>query len=223
MSAFEAIIFDYDGTLFDTQPAIVHCIRRTFAQSGRPIPLLETILPTVRSGLTLQDTFSILDAGLRSDGGALEEHVEIYRAIYLVESARLVRPFSGVEAVLRQIHAAGVKCLVISNKGVVAIRRSLDQAGLSAFIDLIMGDEPGLPTKPDPALITHHILPRYPLLRRERLLMVGDTEMDIRFAKAGGISCCWAAYGYGETERCRALAPEYEISSIEALPALALS
>ena len=89
--------------------------------------------------------------------------------------------------------------------------------------DVAVGDEPGLPLKPDPALIVHHILPRYPHLRRERLLMVGDTEMDIQFAKAGGISCCWASYGYGETERCRALAPEYEISSIEALPALALS
>src|ERR1700739_3868689 len=134
MSAFEAIIFDYDGTLFDTQPAIVHCIRRTFAQSGRPIPPLEAILRTVRSGLTLQDTFSILDAGLRSDLDALQEHVGIYRAIYLVESARLLRPFSGVESVLRQIHAAGVKCLVVSNKGIVAIRRSLDQSGLTAFI-----------------------------------------------------------------------------------------
>jgi phosphoglycolate phosphatase len=223
MSAFEAIIFDYDGTLFDTQPAIVHCIRRTFEQSGRPIPPLEAILRTVRGGLTLQDTFSILDAGLRSDRSALQEHVGIYRAIYLVESARLLRPFPGAEAVLRQIHAAGVKCLVVSNKGIVAIRQSLDQTVLTAFIDLIMGDEPELPTKPDPALITHHILPRYPLLRREKLLMVGDTEMDIQFAKAGGIRCCWAAYGYGETERCRALAPDYEISSIEALPALALS
>jgi phosphoglycolate phosphatase len=187
------------------------------------MPPLAAILQTVRSGITLQDTFAILDAGLRSDLSALQEHVGIYRAIYLVESAPLLRPFSGVERALRQIHAAGVKCVVVSNKGVVAIRRSLDETGLTAFIDLIMGDEPGLPRKPDPALITHHILPRYPLLRRERILMVGDTEMDIQFAKVGGISCCWASYGYGETERCRALAPDYEISSIEALPALVLS
>ena len=223
MSAFEAIIFDYDGTLFDTRAAIVHCIRRTFEQSGRPIPALEAILHTVRSGLALQDTFSFLDEGLRSDRTALQERVKTYRSIYLVESAPLLKPFSGVERVLRQIHAAGVKCLVVSNKGVVAIRRSLDESRLTAFIDMIMGDEPGLPRKPDPTLITHHVLPRYPLLHRERILMVGDTETDIQFAKAGGISCCWASYGYGETERCRALAPEYEIASIEALPALALS
>jgi hypothetical protein len=32
--------------------------------------------------------------------------------------------------------------------------------------------------------------------------------------------CCWASYGYGDVERCRALDPEHEISSIEELPAL---
>jgi phosphoglycolate phosphatase len=223
MSAFAAILFDYDGTLFDTQPAIVHCIRRTFEKSGRPMPALEDILHTVRSGIALPDTFSVLDEGLRGDPTALNEHVATYRAIYLVESIPLLKPFAGVEKVLRQIHGAGVKCLLVSTKGVVAIRRSLDDSRLTAFTDLIMGDEPGLPRKPDPALLTHHILPRYPLLRREKILMVGDTETDIQFAKAGGIPCCWAAYGYGEAERCRALAPEYEISSIEALPALALS
>jgi len=50
--------------------------------------------------------------------------------------------------------------------------------------------------------------------------VVGDTEIDILLARRTGIPCCWASYGYGETERCRALKPEYEISSIEQLPAL---
>ena len=223
MNAFAAIIFDYDGTLFDTRAAIVHCIRRTFEQSGRPMPANDAIMRTVKSGIALQDTFAILDEGLRGDRAALDAQVKIYRSFYLTEGTPLLRPFSGVAEVLNQIHAAGTKCLVVSNKGVAAIRRSLDESRLTAFIDVIMGDEPGLPRKPDPALITHYILPRYPLLRREQILMVGDTETDIQFAKAGGISCCWASYGFGEAERCRALTPDYEIAGIEALPAIALS
>jgi phosphoglycolate phosphatase len=50
--------------------------------------------------------------------------------------------------------------------------------------------------------------------------MVGDTATDILFARASGMPCCWASYGYGDVERCRALDPEHEISSIEELPAL---
>jgi phosphoglycolate phosphatase len=220
MSGFEAVVFDYDGTLFDTRPAIVHCMQRAFAACGRPIPELEAIAGTVRTGLPLQETFFVLDKNLRTERAALNEIVQTYRKIYLDEGAPLTKPFVGVRDALQDIHARGTKCIVVSNKGIAAIRQSLDQSQLSSFVDLVVGDEPGLPKKPDPAIVVNHILPRYASLRTEQMLVVGDTEIDILFARRTRIPCCWVSYGYGETERCRALKPEYEISSIEELPAL---
>jgi phosphoglycolate phosphatase len=90
-------------------------------------------------------------------------------------------------------------------------------------VDLVFGDQPGFPKKPDPAIFTDHILPRYARWQRQQILMVGDTEIDILFAKAVGISSCWASYGYGEMEHCRRLGPDHEISSIAELPALVLA
>jgi phosphoglycolate phosphatase len=220
MSGYKVIIFDYDGTLFDTRPAIFHCIQRAFAACGRPIPALEAIAGTVSTGLPLQETFFVLDKNLRIERAALNEIVKIYRRIYLDEGAPLTKPFVGVRDALKDIHARGIKCVVVSNKGIAAIRRSLDQSQLSSCLDLVFGDEAGLPKKPDPAIVVDHILPRYAPLRRERMLVFGDTEIDILLAKRTGIPCCWASYGYGETERCRQLKPEHEISSIEQLPAL---
>ena len=220
MNGFKVVIFDYDGTLFDTRPAIVHCIQRAFAACGRPIPALETVAGTVRTGLPLQETFFVLDENLRTGGDALDEVVKTYRKIYLDEGAPLTKPFVGVRDALQDIHARGTKCAVVSNKGIAAIRQSLDQSQLSSFVDMVFGDEPGLPKKPDPAIVLDHILPRYARLQREQTLVVGDTEIDILLARRTGIPCCWASYGYGETERCRALKPEHEISSIEQLPAL---
>jgi phosphoglycolate phosphatase len=220
MSTFKAIVFDYDGTLFDTRPAIVYCIQRAFEQQRRPVPAREPVLETVKTGLTLQDTFLILDDELRTNRAALNEIVRTYRTLYLGEAAPLLKPFAGASEALQQLYSSGAKCLVVSNKGIAAIRQSLDDSGLSGFMDLIFGDEPGLPKKPDPAILTDHILPRYAPLRREQMLVVGDTEVDILFAKRARISCCWASYGYGEAERCRKLAPQHEISSIADLPAL---
>ena len=220
MNGFKVVVFDYDGTLFDTRPAIVHCVQRAFAACGRPVPTLEAAADTVRTGLPLQETFFVLDKNLRAERTALNEIVKTYRKIYLDESAPLAKPFVGVRDALQDIHARGTKCVVVSNKGTAAIRQSLDQSQLSSFVDLVFGDEPGLPKKPDPAIVTDHILPRYASLRREQMLVVGDTEIDILLAKRTGIPCCWASYGYGETERCRQLEPEHEISSIEQLPAL---
>jgi phosphoglycolate phosphatase len=220
MSEYRVIVFDYDGTLFDTRPAILHCIQRAFAECGRSIPALESVASTVRTGLPLQETFFALDKNLRAERAVLNEIVGTYRKIYLDEGAALAEPFAGVSDALRDIHATGAKCVVVSNKGIAAIRQSLDQSRLSSFVELVFGDEPGLPKKPDPAILMDHILPRYGQLQMEQILVVGDTEVDILFAKRSGISCCWASYGYGETERCRKLAPEHEISSIADLPAL---
>jgi phosphoglycolate phosphatase len=220
MSGFKVVVFDYDGTLFDTRPAIVHCIQRAFAACGRPIPALEAIAGTVRTGLPLQETFFVFDKNLRAERAALNEIVKTYRKIYLDEGAPLTKPFVGVRNALQDIHAGGTKCVVVSNKGIAAVRQSLDQSQLNSFVDFVFGDEPGLPKKPDPAILVDHILPRYAPLRREQILVVGDTEIDILLAKRAGISCCWASYGYGETERCRQLAPEHQISGIEQLAAL---
>jgi len=223
MSAFEVIVFDYDGTLFDTRPAIIHCLQRAFAECGRPIPALAGVVGTVKTGLPLQDTLLVLDKSLRGDQAALGELVSTYRALYLDEGTPLLKPFAGVRDTLHKLHANGAKCVVVSNKGIAAIRQSLDQSRLSSFVDLVFGDEPGLPNKPDPATLTNHILPRYAPRQRHQILMVGDTAIDILFAKAAGISACWAAYGYGEMELCRSLDPDHVISGIEELPALVLA
>jgi phosphoglycolate phosphatase len=220
MSGFKVVVFDYDGTLFDTRPAIVHCIQRAFAACGRPIPALEAVAGTVRTGLPLQETFFVLDKNLRAERATLSEIVKTYRKIYLDEGAPLTKSFVGVGDVLQDIHARGTKCVVVSNKGIAAIRQSLERNQLSCYVDLVFGDEPGLPKKPDPAILVDHILPRYAPLQREQAFVVGDTEIDILLAKRTGVPCCWASYGYGDAERCRKLAPEHEISSIEQLSAL---
>jgi phosphoglycolate phosphatase len=220
MSGLKVVVFDYDGTLFDTRPAIIHCIRRAFAACGRPMPALEAVAGAVRTGLPLQETFFVLDKNLRAERAALNEIVKTYRKIYLDEGAPLAKPFVGARDALQDIHARGTKCVVVSNKGIAAIRQSLDKSQLSSFVDFVFGDEPGLPKKADPAILRDHVLPRYGQLQMEQMLVVGDTEIDILLAKRAGIPCCWASYGYGETERCRQLKPEYEISSIEELPAL---
>ena len=125
--------------------------------------------------------------------------VKTYRTLYLEEATPLLRPFPGVREALAQIYAAGIKCAVVSNKGVAAIRQSLDEGGLGSFVDLIYGDEAGRPKKPDPAVLSDHILPKFAQLQKDRFLMVGDTETDILFAKRSGIAACWVSYGYGES------------------------
>jgi phosphoglycolate phosphatase len=220
---FDLLIFDFDGTLCDTRSAIAHCLERALARYGRPIPPPKQTASIVSQGFSLAETLSLLDPGLCGQGGVIDEMISAYRSFYASEGDPLVEAFAGTKAALQSVDALGVKCIVVSNKGVDAIHRSLERYGLAPFIDRVFGDQPGVPFKPDPALLTDHIAPRFPHIAKARILMIGDTEVDIRFARASGIACCWAAYGFGNPQGCMALSPRYIIENVEQLSAVVSS
>jgi len=219
---FDVVIFDYDGTLSDTRAAIAHCLERAFAEHGRLIPPAERVFSVVCMGLSLPETCLRLDPGLREADTVVGEIVNTYRTLYRSVGEPLVKTFPGVRETLQRLHTANVNCIVVSNKGIDAVLRSLEQFALTSFVNLVFADRPGLPNKPNPALLNDHILLQFPHAAKERILMVGDTEADIEFAKNGGIASCWATYGFGDSDRCRALAPDYRIDKIGELPAIVL-
>jgi phosphoglycolate phosphatase len=215
---FDLLIFDFDGTLCDTRRAITHCLERALAKYGRPIPPPAQMTSIVSKGLSLAETIILLDPGLRGQSSTVAEMISTYRSFYPSEGDPLVTAFPGTEVALQSLHALGATCIVVSNKGVDAIHRSLDRYSLAPFIDLVFGEQQGVPLKPHQALLTDHIASKYPHIAKARILMIGDTEVDIKFAQAGGIACCWAAYGFGDRQSCMALSPEYMIQTIDELP-----
>jgi phosphoglycolate phosphatase len=184
------------------------------------LPDVDAIAATVRIGIPLHDTLTALEQRFADDRVTLEKTVGVYRAIYLAEAAPFLKPYLGVAETLQGLYADGIKNLVISNKGSAAIHKSLAESDLDLFVDTVFCDEPNLPKKPDPQILTRHVLPRYAGLSTDQILVIGDTETDILFAKAAGVASCWASYGYGEPDRCRALGPDHVITTIEQLPAL---
>lgn len=85
MSNFDLIIFDYDGTLFHTQPVIVNCIRRTFEFYKLDIPGTDSIRRTIESGVTLTRTFTELNNDLHNDN-IVSDMTATYRSFYQSES-----------------------------------------------------------------------------------------------------------------------------------------
>lgn len=217
--SFDLVILDYDGTLCDTRLAIAYCLQRALRSHGHAPPH-ERITDAVSRGLPLRETLLSLLPDLRDDGGSIEEIVGNYRMFYRDEGEPLINMFEGAREALQLLHARGVICVVVSNKGVDAVVRSLARHQMSPFVEQVFAERPALPAKPAPALLSKHVLKRHPTVPKERVLMVGDTDVDVIFAKCAGIASCWAAYGFGDRDSCLALSPTYVIETIEALPAL---
>src|SRR5260370_11841239 len=113
-----------------------------------------------------------------------------YYAAHLLDAARRYR---GVEEALAALAARGAACSVLTNKPEAMSRAILDGLGLAArFVAIVGGDS--LPVrKPDPAGLER--LRALTATARERMLLVGDSGIDLRTARAGGVAFCGVAWG----------------------------
>ncbi|KAK8055460.1 phosphoglycolate phosphatase [Apiospora rasikravindrae] len=209
------VIFDFDGTLFDTHRSISHCIKLTFGSLlPAQAPSEADVLRLLSSGAGLQDTFKALHphAGSHFDE---EKWTITDRSLYAEHGQPLITPFPA-----RDIPAA-----IVSNKGVAAVVTALKNNGLEDSIreKMIDGDKtPGATRKPDPGSYVNLLLPAMRSqgytdpIDASGVLVVGDTETNIRFAtNIGGAISVWCRYGYGNKVECENLKPSFTVDSLQ--------
>jgi phosphoglycolate phosphatase len=213
---FDLVLIDFDGTLGATRAAIAHCVKATLLEVTGSAPSDSSVLEVISSGAGLEDTFRTLIKGTL-DLDSVSQLIKSYRARYDVEGDPRTTMFPGWRDVLSALSRLGVAAVVVSNKGIKSVLSAVNQFGIADRVALVIGDTPGIPTKPDPAVFHALIQPRYPEVERERILVVGDTDADIRFARNIEAASCWASYGYGRREVCSALKPDYTIESPSSL------
>ena len=208
---FTSLIFDFDGTLFDTRRAIAATLKRTFQDFGQTVPEASAIWATIRLGITLEKTFEMLMDQPADDqvGELVIRYREIYNNGLGIEKSI---PFPGVPELLRDLAKAGNTIVVCSNKGRVAVDGALAHFGMGSVASLIVAADGAQPTKPDPASFNDRIKPQIGVAASARPLVIGDTIADIRYARAIGAKICWAAYGYGEPDVCLPMTPDHCIS-----------
>jgi len=222
MRRYKLAIFDFDGTLFATHKAIIHCIMKTFETFKKPAPSSDAIYLTITKGIPLEDTFKLLRAeqGEADPVNAGNEWVDLYRDIYKSEGESKTQPFDHARAALEHITKSGIPIVVISNKGTDAINSALAKYDLSQFITLVIGDTKGMKKKPDPMVFEQIIKPKFSDIRPTEIIVVGDTSADLSFAKNIGADACWAKYGYGAYDECSNLNSTYSIDGLDEIKSI---
>jgi phosphoglycolate phosphatase len=215
MTGFEIALLDFDGTMAATRPGVAACLRRTLTELHRTEPDEAALSAVIARGLDLGDTFRRLAPRLSES--EIEACVIRYRVHYPTVGIAGTLLYDGVASTLRKLRDMGVSLVVLSNKGRVAVDATLARFGLTDSIDHVLAEEGGAPVKPHPDLFHRRIAALFGARSASDYLLVGDTEADLRFARAVGIAACWAGYGYGDPLACRALAPGHEIAAFPEL------
>lgn len=216
MAKFDAVIFDFDGTIADTGRGIFASVQAALQEIGRP-QLSEEVVRTF-IGPPIQESFSV-HCGLAGD--ELEAVVAAYRRIYSATGIHELDVYAGVLDLLQTLHANGILLAVGSSKPQPFIEHLVEHLGLSACITAPCGASLH-EFHADKTGILLRAMAQMEVTDPARVLMVGDRKYDIEGAKGAGLQSVGILWGYGTREELTAAGADFLIEAPAELLALVI-
>lgn len=199
----QAVIFDVDGTMFDTLPSLSKAANEVLMQAGMAKVLTPLLRPALNEGLRPMFRKAIALQASPVNADTAHELENAYMAHYMRHLLPTAPLFAGVSAALAALRLHGLKLGICTNRDRASTDVLLSSASLAHFFDIIVGidDAP----KPKPAAD--------PLLRvlqqmgvsAVNALFVGDSYMDARCAQLSQVR--FAAHLGGYAVHLRDLLP----------------
>lgn len=182
---YEAVVFDWDGTLWDSWRAHEAALRFAASRAGRPPPSSEAIAACL--GLPLDWIFTTLFQ--ETPSGMMDGYLDHYSRHWRATT----QLFPETLSMLRGLEQRGYRLALLSNKPRNAGTAELAEAGLEGvFAAAAFGDEV---TRPKPAPDGLHRLLKGLGTPPTRALYVGDTFADQECASRAGTGFAAAAWG----------------------------
>lgn len=187
----ELVIFDLDGTLTDSAAGIVASFRHALGHIGVPVP--DGDLAQRLVGPPMHHTLAAMGLGAQA-----EQAMAAYRADYTARGWAMNRVFDGIEPLLADLQAAGVRLAVATSKVEPTARRILAHFGIDRYFEVIAGASVDGARAAKSDVLAHALEQLSPL--PARVLMIGDRAHDVDGAAAHGIDTVLVGWGYGRDD-----------------------
>ncbi|PLC53840.1 HAD family hydrolase [Pollutimonas nitritireducens] len=211
MKRYEAVIFDWDGTVMDSTHSIVNAIQCACADIDLPVPSASEASWVI--GLSLESALYRCVPTLTAD--KLPLFLDRYRFHFLCRDPE-IKLFDGIVELLDLLHGRQVLLGVATGKSRVGLDRVLGNMQLhTRFHATRCADESF--GKPNPAMLLE--LMDELDLRPEQLLMVGDTSHDILMASNAGVDSMAVTYGAHDRQTLIDAKPTALVSSVAEMQA----
>jgi phosphoglycolate phosphatase len=191
---YDAIVFDLDGTLIDSEPDLRAAMNQTLAAYGREAVTRAQVIMMIGDGVP-----KLVERGFEATGDlpveGLDHAVEHFLGFYEGKAAELSTPFPGALAVLEDLQGLGLKLGVCTNKPQKPTEEILQVFGIKKHFSAVVGGDSldGI-RKPDGRHLAA-VLERLNVAT-DRAVMVGDNHNDAATAQALGVPFVAVSFGY---------------------------
>lgn len=209
-------VFDLDGTLLNTLPTIHYYCNKSLSHFGLRSISEEECKDLCR--LSIRHFYH----RLLIMGGCPQEQLDVLQPkirdydiqSYLGDYMIFTEPFKGITEILDQINQNGLISVVLTNKPHdIAVK--LVNTFFGDKICLTIGQTPDSISKPDARSILQ--ISEKLQVEKDRLIYIGDTDVDMQTANNAGVTSIAVTWGYQERENLESYNPDFIINSPEEL------
>jgi phosphoglycolate phosphatase len=205
------VLFDLDGTLIDSYPAIAASVNHVRSLYGLPPLPLDEVTRAVGRGPAYLLEKTVGPGEMDAKLAAYREH----HPSVLREGTRLL---PGARETLAALKRSGRRLGVCSNKPVAYTRELLPYLGLAESLDVVLGPEDVLRNKPAPDMLLE-ALARLGVAAGDALY-IGDMTVDVETARAAGVAVWVVATGSSTAEALDRAGPDRRLAHLAEVAAL---
>ena len=207
MNDFQAILFDGDGTLIDTEDIILASMRHTINELHGMGATDEALMAGV--GTPLPDQMMAFAKG---DQALADQLVREYRAHNDSIHDAVIHAFPDTREALELLREAGFRMGVVTSKRHEMAARGLELSGIAEFFEVLVApdDYPEHKPAPGPILYACQLMDVDPTAS----MYVGDSPFDIQAGNAAGCTTVAALWGMFPPDVLAAEHPDRECASL---------
>ena len=194
-----AALFDFDGTLADSFPAIAASVNHVRALHGLPPLTIDEVKRWVGRGAAVLLARTV-------PAGDLNANVAAYRAHHASVLHSGTRLLPGAAELLRLLHDRGLRLGVCSNKPVDFTRDLVTYLGLAPLLGAVLGPEDVAKPKPAPDMLLEAL--RRLNVDAAEALYVGDMSVDVQTARGAGVTVWVVSTGSEERDALESAGPD---------------
>jgi phosphoglycolate phosphatase len=209
----EMILIDVDGTLVDSVPDLAFCVDEMMKQLGRPAYGEAEVRNWVGNGverLVRRALIGQLDG--EPDEAEFERAYPIFLDLYAENTSKRSLLYPGIREGLDYLKQQGYRLGCVTNKASQFTLPLLRDLGIHDEFEIIVAGDTLPQKKPDPRPLLYAA--EQLGIKPENALMVGDSQSDVKAARAAGFQIVCMSYGYNHGEDIRNYHPDAVIDAL---------